>query len=302
MKKYKYNFKKIKQNTNLIPPQYKSIFNAFLMLFSLFLSGCLETNINYDLPFEEKRIALGFLDSVHGARVFVGKNVSIFSKDSSAVKEAKVSLWSNDSLIEDLIFFEKNVFVSTSNFKTLPNKSYYFKAATPLSKDSLISEKISIPSIVPIQNVRFQYIDQQKSRINIFLDIKDPDGFNAYVLYVQRYKKDTLFDEEIIENRLFTPNLGNLFTDREFQGTTYTRTLENINIYTYVQKRSIQMDKIKITLFNLSKPTYELFKSINTSEPTLGDPFFEPTIISNQVKNGLGIFGTYSSFTYELRL
>ena len=302
MKKYMPNVKQVEKIRDFRTPQYKRLFNTFLTVFSVFLMGCLETTINYDLPFEEKSIALGFLDSVHGARVFVGKNVSIFSKDSSAVKDAKVSLWSNDSLIENLTFFEKNVFVSSPNFKIQLNKNYYFKATTPLSKDSLISEKINIPSVIPIQNVRFQYIDQQKSRINILFDIKDPDGFNAYVIYVQRYKKDTLFDQEIIGNRLFTPNLGNLFTDREFQGMTHTRTLENINIYTYVQKRSIQIDKIKITLFSLSKPTYELFKSINTSEPTLGDPFFEPTIISNQVKNGLGIFGTYSSFTYELRL
>lgn len=300
MREYIYDFTKIKKMPDFIPPQYKCLFNAFSMLFSIFLTGCLETTINYDLPFEEKPIALGFLDSVHGARVFVGKNVSIFSKDSSAVKDAKVSLWSNDSLIENLTFFEKNVFVSSPNFKIQPNKNYYFRATTPLSKDSLISEKISIPSIVAIQNARFQYIDQQKSRINIFLDIKDPDGFNAYTFYIQRYKKDTLFDEEITHNRLFTPSLGNFFTDREFQGMGHTHTLENVNIYTYDKKRSIQMDKIKITLFNLSKPTYDLFKSLNISEPTIGDPFFEPTIISNQVKNGLGIFGSYSSYTYEL--
>ena len=83
------------------------------------------------MPFEEKPIALGFLDSVHGARVFVGKNVPIFSKDSSVVQDAKVSLWSNDSLIENLTFFDKNVFVSSPNFKIQSNKNYYFKATTP---------------------------------------------------------------------------------------------------------------------------------------------------------------------------
>jgi hypothetical protein len=302
MKKCMLDSKEWKKNRGFRTPQYKHLFNAFLLTFSVFLTGCLETTVNYDLPFEEKPIALGFLDSVHGARVFVGKNVPIFSKDSSAVKNATVSLWANDSLIENLTFFEKNVFVSVSNFKIQANTHYYFKATTPLSKDSLISEKIIVPRPVPIQNARVQYLDQQKSRVNILLDFKDPDGFNAYVVYIQRYKKDTLFDEEIMENRLFTPNSRGLFTDSEFQGMTHTHKIEDIKIYTYINRRSIDMDKIKITLFNLSKPTYDLFKSLNTPEPTIGDPFFEPTIISNKVKNGLGIFGSYSRFTYELPL
>lgn len=302
MKKNWYVFKN-KINQNFRPPEYKYVIYLLKMsIMSIFITSCLETTINYDLPFEEKPIALGFLDSINGVRVFVGKNVSIFSKDSSPIKDTKVSLWSNDTLIENLIFFQKNVFISSPNFKALTDKNYYFKATTPLSKDSLISEKINLPTVVPIQNVRFQYVDQQKSRINLYIDIKDPEGFNAYVFYIERFKNDTLFDEEITQNPLFIPNKGHFFTDREFQNKTYTLTIEDISVETYIKKRSILMDKIKITLFNLSKPTYELFKSLNTTEPTIGDPFFEPTTISNQVKNGLGIFGAYSSFTYELKI
>ena len=83
--------------------------NVFIfILFALTITSCLETNINDTLPFEEKAVAFGFLDSVYGARVFVGKNVSIFSKDSSAVKNAHVSLWSDDGLVENLTYFDKS--------------------------------------------------------------------------------------------------------------------------------------------------------------------------------------------------
>ena len=201
--------------------------NVFIfILFALTITRCLETNINDTLPFEEKAVAFGFLDSVYGARVFVGKNVSIFSKDSSAVKNAHVSLWSDDGLVENLTYFDKSIFLSSPNFKIKQNKNYFFKATTPLPigsgqvrKDTLFSEKINLPLTVPIEKVRYQYVDQQRTRVNIYVDIKDPKGFNAYVFSIQRFKKDTLLDSNITNDYRFIPNRSQLFSDREFQGT-----------------------------------------------------------------------------------
>ena len=284
--------------------------NTFILIFIIiFFTNCLETNVNFELPFEEKAVAFGFIDSVNGARVFVGKNVAIFSKDSSAIKGATVSLWADDSWIENLTFLEKNVFVSSAQFKPLPDKNYFFKATTPLPigsgqvrKDSLISEKITLPPTVPIKKAYFHYVNEQKTRINIYIEIQDPIGFNGYAFNIQRYKKDTLFDDEITGNPLFIPFNSILTNDREFQGKTHVFALENVYVEEYVNKRFILMERIKITLFNLSKPTYDLFQSFRTPEPSTGDPFFEPTTITNQIKNGLGVFGTYSSFTYEMKL
>jgi Domain of unknown function (DUF4249) len=218
------------------------------------------------------------------------------------VKGVKVALWSDDGLVENLSFLSNNVFVSSPNFKAKPNKNYFFKATTPRSIDSLMSEKVQLPTVVPILNVQYKYTNQQQNQMNLYVDIKDPEGFNAYTFYVQRYKKDTLFDEEIIQNPLFVPKKSLIYSDRAFQGTTHTFVLENINTETYIGRRSIVFDNIKVTLFSISKPTYDLFLSLNTSEPTVGDPFFEPSVITNQVKNGLGVFGAYSSSNYVLKL
>ncbi len=282
---------------------------AFLIVITSLFTNCIETDTDFELPFEQTPVAIGFLDSMNGARVFVGKNVAIFSKDSSAVKGATVSLWSEESFIENLIFLDKNVFISSPNFKPLPNKNYSFRATVPLPtglgqvrKDSLISEKITLPTTIPIKKAYVRYMNQRKTLVNIYIQIDDPVGFNGYSFNVQRFKKDTLFDDEIAGNPLYIPFNGILTNDREFQGLEHTFVFENVNIEEFVNRRSILMDKIKITLFNLSKPTYDLFQSLRTPEPGTGDPFFEPTIISNQLKNGLGVFGTYSSFTYELRL
>lgn len=274
-----------------------------LISFVLIFSNCLETDVNYVLPFEQQNVAFGFIDSVNGVRVYVGKNIPVLSKDSTgALVGVKVELWAGQNLVETLKHYEKNVFINSKNFKLLPNSNYYFKASTPLSKDSLISEKIAIPTPVSIQKVRYQYVNQQKSKMNIYVDITDPIGFNAYNLNIQRFKKDTLFGETITENPLFIPINGYFLNDREFEGRKHTFVIENINAEEYQNKRFIVMDKIRVTLFNLSKPTYDTFLSFKTPEPGIGDPFFEPTTITNQIKNGFGIFGSYSSFNYDLKL
>jgi hypothetical protein len=277
--------------------------NTFLFLILVFtISSCIEKDLNYTLPYTPMPVAIGFLDSVNGARIFVGKNANILTKDSSIVKDAKVSLWSDDGLVENLSFLSNNVFVSSPNFKAKPNKNYFFKASTPLSIDTLISSKVNLPTIVPILNVRYKYTNQQQNQLNLYVDIKDPDGFNAYTFYVQRYNKDTLYDAEMIQNPVFVPNKSIIYSDREFQGNTHTFVLEYINTDTYIGRRNVTFDTYKITIFSISKPTYDLFLSLNTSEPTVGDPFFEPNVISNQVKNGLGVFGVYSSASFTLKL
>lgn len=277
---------------------------AFCLFIIFIINGCLEVEtIDYKLPFEQKIIALGFMDSVNGVRVYVGKNIPVLSKDSiSMIKDVKVELWSGNSLLENLIYLDKNVYTSTKNLGIKGSESYYFKATTPLSTDTLFSEKVVISPIIPIENIRFQYKNPEKTTVDLYIEITDPLGFNAYSFNIQRYKKDTLFGKMILENPYFIPSNSFLYSDREYEGKKHIFILENISVEEYQDNRFIEIDKIRVTLFNLSKPTYDAFLSFRTLEPDVGEPFFEPTIISNQIKNGLGIFGTYSSFSFDVMI
>lgn len=274
----------------------------FLAILSLIFTNCLETDINYEFPFEQKTVALGFIDSVNGARVYISKNIPVLSRDSGGViKNVEVSLWENNRQVETLQHFEKNVFVSSTNFKISPQKTYFFKANTPLSIDTIVSEKITILPVIKIENVRFKHVSTSKDRVNLYIDITDPKGYNAYAIIIQRFRKDTLFGDMIENNPLFIPINGRIFNDREFEGQKHSFLIKNVKIEEYQNKRFIPIDKIRITLFNLSQPCYETFLSLNTPEPSAGDPFFEPTIIKNTVKNGIGMLGTYSSNSFEIQ-
>ena len=63
--------------------------NIFLFtLMTLTLTSCLETSVNYDLPYTETPLAIGFIDSVNGARVFVGKNANILDRKSTRLNSS----------------------------------------------------------------------------------------------------------------------------------------------------------------------------------------------------------------------
>lgn len=280
----------------------KEIMSFLIICSVIFFNSCLETDVDYALPFEEKSLAIGFLDSLNGVRVFVGKNANIFSKDSSIVKNTSVSLWANDTFVESLSLLEKNIFISSNKLKIKPNTAYHFKATTPLSIDTLFSDKVIIPNTIPIEKVSYQFVNTQKTRINIYVEIKDPIGFNAYAFNVQRFKKDTAFDVKISENPLFIPISGQVINDSEFNGSPHTFTIENVSVEISSNGRFILIDNLKITLFNLSKSTFDLFQTLRASEPSTGDPFFEPNILPNQLKNGIGAFASYSSFSFDVKI
>ncbi|NJN35621.1 MAG: hypothetical protein HC817_16520 [Saprospiraceae bacterium] len=121
---------------------------------------------------------------------------------------------------------------------------------------------------VPILSARYIFKTIQKDAIQLFIDIKDPDGFNAYSFYIQRFKGDTLFDLSINEEKAFTPLYGSVTSDREFQGKQHTQILENISVSQINNKRYIAMDRLRITLFNLPKPTFDFFNLLE--RPNLG--------------------------------
>lgn len=274
----------------------------FLVLLPLFFTNCLESNFDYQFPYQQKPVVVGFIDSLNGVRVFVGKNTAVTSTDSSFTKGAQVELWNQNGKIDDLTLNAEKLFTARPTVKFSNNDSFFLKIKHPLSIEPLESEKIRLSPSVPILSARYIFRTAQKDAVQLFIDIKDPDGFNAYSFFIQRFKGDTLFDVAINEETAFIPIYGSVISDREFQGKPYTHILESVNATQYINRRLIEMDRLRITLFNLPKPTFDFFQSIRTPEPGVGDPFFDPTIISNNIKNGIGIFATYGSFSFDVMI
>ena len=275
------------------------IFFFFVVTFS----NCLDTKFDSDiLPYTEQSIAFGYIDSVHGARIFVGKTADIFKKDSNLVKGVTVSLWSDNKLIENLKFYQKNIFITSDSFKTVSNKSYYFKTKTQLSKDTLISDAVKIPQQVKIEKIHYQALHQDGA--DIYFDILTPQLYAGYLIGYQLFKQDTLLSEDFENNRIFIPYQGRLISNKDFQDGKYAFKLNGIQTSIYFSdiKRTIDADRAKVYIFGLSKETYQSLLTFRTPEPGIGDPFFEPNILPKTVINGYGFLGSYSTTSFEILL
>lgn len=281
--------------------QIKSLFKIQIGILFL-LSGCIESDINYTFPYDERPITIGFLDSIWGVRAWTGKTAKIFEKDSNRVTGASISLFDRSNLIESLTRQSQDIFISSIGFSPNRNEEYRLKSRNDLYLSELASDFATLPITVPIISVKYRSLNNGVSGIDLFVEFNDPIDFNAYGIYIQRFKKDTALNEDYSLNPFFVPFNGGLTNDREFNGLNHSIQIENYALEYRYNNKNVLADSIKVTLFNLSKPMYDLFLSLNTPEPGVGDPFFDPTIISNHSKDGIIVFGSYSQASLGLRI
>jgi len=262
-------------------------------LWVLTLSSCFESDIDFNFPYEEKPVAFGFLDSIWGVRAWVGKTAQVISADSNVVSNSIAYLYDERGLLQQLKHAANGLFFS-SNFRPVEGKKYQFKTQMERFPQLLTSEFISLPPVIPIRSVLYKKRNDGSSGVDLFIELEDPDGFNAYGFYFQRFFRDTPIDSGYASDPLFLPFYSGLLSDREFNNRKFTVLRENIPLDISVNGETVSADSLKITMFNFSKSMYDLFLSLNTPEPGSGDPFFDPTIISNSSEHGIIVFGSYS--------
>ncbi len=275
-----------------------------LILCGLFLGlfGCQERTITMDLMVEPKPVVIAFLDTLWGVRAFVGQTVNPLSKPDTSRKNAAIYLYENDLQIEKLQLSDENVYISSPNFRPKPTFFYSLKVATPYAKDTVFSEKIQLNAVVPIQQISYVYTDLRKVAINLYVTIQDPIGRNGYILQVFRNRNDTIFDEPLHSKRTMIPPQNPIYSDKTFEGQRHTFMIENISIERRINNKSVVANEIRVALFNISKPMFDFWNTLNIPEPTTGDLFFDPNTFSNQMQNGIGIFGTYQVHEKRLKL
>lgn len=123
----------------------------------------------------------------------------------------------------------------------------------------------------------------------------DPQGNPTY---------DTLesISENIYLKRSFDPLLVNgwgdalLVSDRSFNGQAYIFKAEFLS-YQYPNEFPPQYF---IQIRNCSKEYYQWSRSYYQQYNTSGNPFVEPVSVFNNLENGLGIFGMYSTIRVDL--
>ena len=210
-----------------------------LLLFAIGFYSCIEADIDYKFDYEERPASIGFLDSVWGIRVWVGKTASVLGKDSSKVAGAEASFHTISGLISSLKSIGNGNFILDNPTALNLTDKFYFKSKSINFPNELTSNQEGIPAQVNLKKVDIVKIGNGSGR-DIFIEFDDPPGFNAYVTYIQRFKKDTAMDEDFNADPTFLPFYSGLINDREFNGRRHTLRIENYQIEKVIDQRRNQ--------------------------------------------------------------
>ncbi len=171
---------------------------------------------------------------------------------------------------------------------------------------SISSEMTSVSTVDLIDLDTSSIIDN--SLIKYYTDFKfnDPSGLNFYSASMYSSKKVTAYDFDGVILSVDTVNsvdyastldpsivfnrVGSLF----FNDLLFSNKLKNIQLEVVDFNSGYQETEFlsrTVTLINMSEGVFKYFKSIGNNQPN--GPFNDPTNVYTNVKNGLGIFGSY---------
>lgn len=128
------------------------------------------------------------------------------------------------------------------------------------------------------------------SRVIVRGTFTDPPAFGDYVRYFTSVNGDA-----------FLPGISSVFDDQLVNGTTYTADIDrgvdrntdiNFDEYGFFKKG----DTVTVKFCNITKPTFDFWRTVEFSYQSIGNPFSSPTQIISNISNGaLGYFGGYAS-------
>ena len=284
-----------------------------IALIGILFSGC-EMTIPVELPEQEPKIVVNSLFAPDKPEwiIKVYKSKGMYETgDYTPLENATVNLY------KDEVFLETVVYSSTfsgyrvhQDFLPVPGATYTIKVDVPgmesVEATETVPEAIKINSITINRNVRLNKENQYES--DIIINFDDPSGDRDYYgLMVNTYhfgqkmegasfkSADPAFTDESYtfdseDYRYFCCEKA-IFSDEFFDGKNYNLTI------TMEQFALENSSVLEIELYTINRSYYLYTTSSQLQMNNRGNPFAEPVIIFNNIKNGFGIFSTYSKDT-----
>jgi len=167
------------------------------------------------------------------------------------------------------------------------------------------------PNVISFDTVRVEFENEYETNVRFALKLNDPAGTDYYNLYPQDgmvgfTSSDPVFTdltsvediEDIFgENDYYGYGQYNLFTDRFFDGSEYSVSME-VSIYTYDEYESPFYEPFTLEVTRLDANLYQYIRSYNAysnSDPgSLIGMFTEPVQVYSNVRNAIGVVGAQS--------
>jgi len=276
-------------------------------------------DLNIQTP-ASKLVVISNFTAQSDLRVRVTSSQPVITSNKTAfIYDADVALYQDDVFLQDLqlINNSQDPYYTTTQFNPEPGLAYTIRVSAP--GYASVEGKSSIPEQVDISNLQIVNLSIEKEpkgslyRLNYDVNLGFTDREHE-----QNYYHLTLFQEFLTfevengdtiitkrrERRLhFDPNSGNnlqvvhytgsiLFEDTPFNGRQQTFSLPVAIRY--------QADKeipgqLVAELRVVTEEYYLFHTSLSRQQQTPDQPYVDPVILYNNIKNGHGIFAGYAS-------
>jgi hypothetical protein len=296
------------------------LFCLFVSL--LFIAATCERPVDLQIPvLEPKLVVVSNFTSEEDVFVQVTKSQSILdSNDVTYITDAVVELYQEDILLEELSLVQgvRRVPPYYSTFMTSlePGVIYTIKVDAP-GFETVMAES-SIPEKIDIQGLNVTDIDIQTGAnddelifsytVNMaFQDPPNESNFYQLNFFQELYsyiniEGDTVITGKNLRQIAFSPQNNNnnfiayfdggvLFDDTNFDGSVigYSFRLE-----TRLNQETELLGQMFVELRSTSEEYYLFHNSLSRQQENTNDPFAEPVIVFNNIKNGKGIFAGYN--------
>lgn len=277
-----------------------------MILVVLMFSSCEKTEKIEDYPAHKSLLVSNCIfEQSMGFQFTLSKSLSPL--DNAPFKQlvhprAYVKLYENDILIDSFGYQVGNVLESDQIAK--PNFKYRFEAFFP--GFTKVSGEDVMPEIIDIIDVKLSKIIKNYDYSNALtldmdLTLSNTHLNNDYIIleFNRQIDNDTTGSSYFYEN-LVDLKLNNAVLEYEFlDNKLYIKTNGTKVNQLSVRRESIEynygsqmiQNKMNVSISNCSKTTFDYLRRYNLQRLNEFDPFAEPTPISNNIKNGYGIFG-----------
>lgn len=286
----------------------------FLMVsIGLLIVGC-DERFEYELPVNEPRIVANFIaenDKSWVGTVAASKPILEFW-DFTSVDGVQVSFYEDDKLIEVL----KNVkyeFQRDSKTQTSPKPGHAYAIEVTAPGFATAGSSYVQPLAVPIERFEIERAGPDPSHQNVemvrfIITFVDPPGPNFYELSISAAwdANDPIMPREyylFFEDPAY-PNQTSgyflhenaLFDDGYFDGKRVTLSFKSYAMtYTGPTPESYKMEYHRASLRNTTKSYFRYYNTVYAQAESRLDPYSQPVKIENNINNGFGIFGGYTT-------
>lgn len=286
----------------------------FLSLFFLLLFFSCEKEIEYKGEGKSPVLVLdAILETNAPPLIRLSRSVFFLSNNNNAVDAgisgATVKLYNVTDGLEYILTpgSSKGYYQGTENIK--PNTVYRIEISHP-DYVSISSEMTTVSEVELMSLDTMRVIEDFIIRYQNTFAFKDPAGSNFYSVMCTTEKEVTLFDFDSTIISIDTlnsieyvstvdPSFGfyksnsMFFNDAFFENKLKTMMVEFIDYSYYGMSQQNKFLSKRVVLTHVSEGVFNYFKSIENNQPN--GPFNDPTNVYTNVKNGLGIFGSFSS-------